>query len=53
MIHPEPRIPIKTAEDLQKVLAKMNPGDIIGLSVAGINTRNEVQTFVVNIRVGN
>ena len=53
VIHPEPRIPIKTAEDLQKVLAKLNPGDIIGLTVAGINTRGEVQTSVVNIRIGN
>ncbi len=53
VIHPEPHVSIKTADDLQKVLAKMNPGDIIGLSVAGINTQGEVQTFVVNVRVGN
>ena len=53
VIHPEPRVTIKTADDLQKVLAKMNPGDIIGLTVAGINTRNEVQTSVVNVRIGN
>ena len=53
VIHPEPRVTIKTADDLQKVLAKMKPDDIIGLSVAAINTRNEVQTFVVNVRVGN
>lgn len=53
VIHPEPRMPIKSAEDLQKVLAKLNPGDIIGLTVAGITTQNTVQTSVVNIRVGN
>jgi S1-C subfamily serine protease len=53
VIHPEPRVPVRNAEDLQKVLSKLNPGDIIGLTVAGIDTRNEVQTSVVNIRIGN
>jgi serine protease Do len=53
VIHPEPRTTIKTAADLEKVLAKLNPGDIIGLVVAGINTRGEVQTSIVNIRIGN
>ena len=53
VIHPEPRVPIKSADDLQKVLAKLSPGDIVGLTVAGINTRGEVQTSVVNIRIGN
>ncbi|MGH7654476.1 MAG: PDZ domain-containing protein, partial [Gemmatimonadaceae bacterium] len=53
VIHPEPRISIKNADDLQKVLAKLNPGDIIGLTVAGINTRGEVQSSVVNVRIGN
>ena len=53
VIHPEPRVPIKTAADLEKVLSKLNSGDIIGLTVAGINTRGDVQTSVVNIRIGN
>jgi serine protease Do len=53
VIHPEPRVAIKSAADLQKVLAKLKPGDIIGLTVAGITTQNEVQTSVVNIRIGN
>jgi serine protease Do len=53
VIHPEPHMSIKTVDDLQKVLAKLKPGDIIGLTVAGINIKNEVQTSVVNIRVGN
>ncbi|MFI5232321.1 MAG: Do family serine endopeptidase [Gemmatimonadales bacterium] len=53
VIHPEPKVSIKNADDLQRVLAKLNPGDIIGLTIAGINTRGEVQTSVVNIRIGN
>jgi serine protease Do len=53
VIHPEPRVAIKSAEDLQKVLAKLGPGDIIGLTVAGIDVRNEVQSSVVNVRIGN
>jgi serine protease Do len=53
VIHPEPHTQIKSADDLQRVLAQMKPGDIIGLIVAGVNTRNQVQSSVVNIRIGN
>jgi S1-C subfamily serine protease len=52
VINPEPRAAIKTVADFQRVMANEKSGDIIGLTASRMNG-NEVQTFVVNIRVGN
>jgi serine protease Do len=53
VIHPEPHMQIKSADDLQRVLSKLNAGDIVGLTVSHLNSDGALQTRVVNIRVGN
>jgi PDZ domain-containing secreted protein len=53
VIFPGPRTPIRSADDLQRVLSRLKSGDYVGLSVSGLDMRNEVQSRIVNIRLGN
>jgi serine protease Do len=52
VVFPSPRVPITSADDLQRVLSKLKTGDFIGLNVSNINNRGEVQARIVNLRVG-
>jgi serine protease Do len=51
VINPAPRRPIRSAADLDGVLAKMRSGDYISLYVCSV-TRDGCATRVVNVRVG-
>jgi len=53
VIFPEPRTPIRSAEDLQRVLAKLKSGDYIGLGVTAFNSPGDAQARVVNLTLGN
>jgi serine protease Do len=52
VVFPAPRTPIKSAEDLQRVLAKLKTGDYIGLSVSNLTNQGTLASRIVNIRMG-
>jgi serine protease Do len=53
VIHPEPRTPVHSVADLQRVLGKLKDGDIVGLKISRQTTaQGDRATFVVNVRVG-
>ena len=53
VIFPEPRTPVHSAADLQRVLGKLKDGDYIGLMLFRGDGKGGGTTRVVNLRVGN
>jgi serine protease Do len=53
VIHPEPKTPVRTVADLQRILGKLKDGEIVGLKVSRqTSAQGDRSTFVVNVRVG-
>jgi len=52
VVFPAPRTPVKSADDLQRILSKMKSGDYIGLTVTGLNSQGKMQSRIVNIQLG-